>query len=348
MTRIATRDIRASIVNSAIMLAFAALVLAATTAIAADGAPTLADWNSPPASWEAASEAPQYASVPGVDTNRLIQSAGPEWRALRNGPITRYGGWLLAIVLAAIAAFYLAKGPVRLRNAPSGRLIQRFNAVERYAHWTMAISFVGLAITGIVILWGKHIVLPWLGYSGFSSLTMAAKKIHDFTGPLFVVSLVFSFLLFAKDNVLRAPDIDWIKRFGGMFSGEEMSSGRFNGLEKVWFWGGLVLLGGVVGATGLILDFPNWNQGRELMQQANVIHSIAALLFLAASFGHIYIGTIGMEGAYRAMRDGYVDEEWARQHHALWYEEVKRAEHAKSTHAAPPERLLEPKLESRP
>src|SRR5476649_616286 len=108
-----------------------------------------------------------------------------------------------------------------------------------------------------------------------------------------------------------------------MFSDKEVPSGRFNGGEKVWFWGGLVFLGILVSVTGLILDFPNWNQGRELMQLSNVVHAICAVLFMSASFGHIYLGTIGMEGAYHGMREGHVDEEWAREHHLLWYEEVK-------------------------
>lgn len=289
------------------------------------GSTAVPGWNNPP-SWGAASERPQYASVPGVDTNRLIQGAGREWRAFRNGPVTQYGGWLLVIVLAAIMVFYLVKGPIKLHGRPTGRLIERFNAVERAAHWTMAISFVLLALSGIIILWGKYIILPWLGYTGFSWLTIVAKNLHNFVGPLFIFALIVSFLIFVKDNMIRSYDIKWLTRLGGMFSkkGEEIPSGRFNGGEKAWFWGGMVLLGSIVSVTGLILDFPNWNQGRELMQQANVIHAIAAILFIAASFGHIYLGTIGMEGAYRSMREGYVDEEWAREHHALWYEEVKQ------------------------
>jgi formate dehydrogenase subunit gamma len=292
--------------------------------VAGKGSTAVPGWNNPPASWDSASEKPQYASVPGREMNRLIQASGREWRAFRNGPLTQYGGWLLVVVLAAIALFYLVKGPIKLHGRPTGRLIERFNAVERASHWTMAISFVFLALTGIIILWGKYIILPWLGYTGFSWLTILAKNVHNFVGPLFIFSLVVSFLIFVKDNLIRAIDIEWLTKLGGMLSGKEIPSGRFNGGEKAWFWGGLVFLGALVSVSGLILDFPNWNQGRELMQQANVVHAICAILFMAASMGHIYIGTVGMEGAYRAMRDGYVDEEWAREHHALWYEEVKQ------------------------
>ena len=291
---------------------------------AAKGSTAVPGWNNPPQSWESASERPQYASIPGRETNRLIQGAGREWRAFRNGPLTQYGGWLVVIVLAAITVFYLIKGTIRLKGQPTGRLIERFNAVERAAHWTMAISFVVLALTGIVMFFGKYIILPWLGYAGFSWLTIISKNLHNFVGPLFIFAIVVGFLIYVKDNFFASGDLEWISKFGGMFGGHEVPSGRFNALEKLWFWGGLVLLGVTMGVTGLILDFPNWNQAREAMQLANVVHLVAAVLFIAAGLGHIYMGTIGMEGAYRAMRDGYVDEEWAREHHALWYEEVKQ------------------------
>ena len=287
----------------------------------AQGSTAVPGWNNPPA-WGAASERPQYASVPGIDTNRLIQGAGREWRAFRNGPLTRFGGWIIVGVLAVLILIYLVKGRFRLHGAPTGRLIERFNAVERASHWVMAVSFVFLALTGIIIMWGKHLILPWLGYTGFSWLTIVSKNLHNFVGPLFIFSIVVMFLIYVKDNLWRAGDMKWVMTFGGMFSGKEIPSGRFNGMEKLWFWGGLVLLGIVMSVTGLILDFPNWNQGRQVMQQANVIHVIGGVLFIAGALGHIWMG-LAMEGAYTGMRNGYVDETWAREHHSLWYEEVR-------------------------
>ncbi len=287
----------------------------------AKGSTAIPGWNNPPASWDATSELPQYASIPGRETNLLIQHTGREWRAFHNGPLTQYGGWLIVVVLALIAVFYLVKGSIKLKGQPTGRLIERFNAVERASHWTMAISFVFLALTGTVMLFGKYLILPWLGYGGFSWLTVLGKNVHNFLGPLFIFSLVVSFLIFVKDNLIHRVDFEWLTKLG---ADKEVPSGRFNGGEKLWFWGGLVFLGVLLSVSGLILDFPNWNQGRELMQQANLVHAICAVLFISASFAHIYLGTIGMQGAYRAMRDGYVDEEWAREHHALWYEEVKQ------------------------
>jgi formate dehydrogenase subunit gamma len=295
---------------------------------AGQGSTAVPGWNNPPQNWNSVSERPAYASIPGVETNRLIQEDGRRWRALRNGPVTQGGGWFVVLVLAGLVLFYLVKGKVRLREPPTGRLVERFNAVERASHWTMAISFIFLMLTGIVMFFGKHIILPWLGYGGFSWLTQISKNIHNFVGPLFIFAIVVSFLIFVKDNLFDSIDWVWIRRFGGMFGGEEVPSGRFNGVEKLWFWGGLTLLGAVLAATGLILDFPNWNQGREVMQTSNIIHVIAALLFIAGGLAHAYMGTAGVEGAYAAMRHGYVDETWARQHHRLWYEEVRQGKRA--------------------
>lgn len=279
-------------------------------------------WNKPPADWKSVSEKPQYASIPGPETNVLIQE-GRAWRAFRNGPLTQVSGWVIVLVLAVILVFYLVKGPIALRNPPTGRLIERFSAVDRAAHWTTAISFVVMALTGLIMFFGKYLLLPWMGYVAFSWLTIVSKNLHNFVGPLFIFSIVVTFLIFVKDNFLGSEDVKWFAHIGGAVKGEEYPSGRFNGLEKVWFWGGLTVLGLVMAATGLILDFPNWNQGRGAMQLSEQVHLIAAVLFILGAFGHIYIGTIGMVGAYRGMRDGYVDEEWAREHHLLWYEEVK-------------------------
>ncbi len=261
-----------------------------TPAVASPPTPTqgstaVPGWNNPPKSWENASEKPQYASIPGRETNTLIQAMGREWREFHNGPLKNYGGWMLAGVLAAIALFYLIRGPMKLHGKPTGRLIERFNAVERAAHWTTAISFVLLALTGLIILFGKNVILGWLGYSGLSWLVITSKNLHNFVGPLFIFSIVVMFLLYVKDNFPRAYDLDWLKKLGGMFGGAEVPSGKFNAGEKLWFWGGLVFLGLVVSVTGLILDFPNWNQGREAMQVSNVVHAIAALFFMAALDG---------------------------------------------------------------
>jgi formate dehydrogenase subunit gamma len=265
----------------------------------------------------------QTTQVRGIETNVLVQSEGEIWRRIRNGPITIYGGWLIVLVAVAIGLFYWRKGQIRLHGQPTGRLIERFSAWERILHWTTAISFVILAVSGIVILFGKYVLLPLFGYTLFSWLAILCKNLHNFIGPLFVICTVLMIGTFAGKNIPRAYDWLWVRKFGGLVSGEHVPSGKFNAGEKVWFWGGVTGLGLIVSASGLVLDFPNFAQGREVMQQANVVHAIAAVLFMAISLGHIYLGTIGMEGSYDSMRQGVVDETWAKEHHEYWYNEMR-------------------------
>lgn len=278
-----------------------------------------------------------YSSLPGLEKGVLIQgktkfigqeretTAGEAWRQYRNGPLTSMGGWLLVIAAAMMAIVYKIFGPAKLKTPKTGRKIQRFTPVERIAHWTVAISFVTLAISGIIILFGKHILMPVFGHTLYGWLAYACKNVHNFVGPVFTVSSIVVFFIFVKDNLPHRSDITWLARAGGAIGKGHVSSGRFNAGEKLWFWGGMIFLGLIVSASGLFLDMlvPGVDYTRGNMQIANVIHLIAAVLVAAASLGHIYMGTIGMEGSYAAMRTGYVDDNWAEEHHDLWYDDIK-------------------------
>jgi formate dehydrogenase subunit gamma len=212
---------------------------------------------------------------------------------------------------------------VKVHSGPTGRLIERFTALERYAHWVMGISFAVLGVTGLIMFVGKYVLLPVIGYTLFAWLTQLSKHLHNFVGPLFILSLLVFIVMYVRDNLPRSYDFAWFASAGGMFGGKHVPSGRFNAGEKVWFWIGVVVLSLVASASGLILDFPNFDQVRAVMIEANVVHAISACAVMAMSLGHIYMGTIGVDGAYESMRYGYVDEAWAKEHHELWYNDVK-------------------------
>jgi len=266
----------------------------------------------------------QTTQVRGIETNVLIQSQGETWRQFRNGPITVYGGWLLVLILLAILAFYLLKGPIKLHGQPTGRKIQRFSAWDRTIHWTVAISWVILAISGLILLFGKYVVLPLFGYTLFSWLAILSKNLHNFVGPVFLIAAALMFFTYLGRNIPRAYDVTWLLKGGGMLTGKHVPSGFFNAGEKIVFWVGLFLFSIIVGASGLVLLFPNLDQGRVIMQYANIVHAVTAVLFIGMIFGHMYLGTVGLEGAYQNMRhDGLVDETWAKEHHEYWYNEVK-------------------------
>mgnify|MGYP002655191963 CR=1 FL=1 len=291
-----------------------------------------------------ASEAPEagnliqkFVQYPG---SRLT-NAGEAWRQVRNQYLIPYGGSLILIVLGAIALFYWRKGTIELHGQETGRKIERFTPFERSAHWANAIAFCALAISGIVMAFGKFFILPVIGTALFGWLTYALKNIHNFAGPLFAVSLVIVIVTFVRDNIPSKEDLTWILKGGGLVSGTEVPSHRFNAGEKILFWSGVFFLGLVVVASGLVLDklIPGLVYERATMQISHMVHAVATFLMMAMFLGHIYMGTIGMRGAYSAMREGYVDETWAKEHHELWYDDIKAgkipAQRTPPTAAAP-------------
>ena len=281
-------------------------------------------------------DAPGISQVEGNESGILIQSltsypgslyttAGEAWRQTRNNWIVPYGGALLLLVVVSIGVFYWRVGALGGHEPATGRVIERFTAFERTAHWANAIAFTVLAISGIVIAWGQFFLLPVIGATLFGWLTYALKTAHNFAGPIFAVSLIVIILTFVRDNVPQSGDARWLAKFGGMLSKREIPSHRFNAGEKLVFWVGVLVLGLIVVGAGLVLDkvVPGIEYTRATMQVAHMVHSTAAALMMAMFLGHIYIGTIGMKGAYDGMRTGYVDEGWAKEHHELWYDDIK-------------------------
>jgi formate dehydrogenase subunit gamma len=288
-------------------------------------------------------------SLPGAEKGVLIQpfvqypgtrylTAGEAWRQVRNRFIIPYGGALLLITLLAIGLFYKAKGGIGLDAPPTGRTIERFTYFERAAHWSNALAFVLLAVSGLVMMFGKALLLPIIGDTLFGWLAYALKNIHNFAGPVFAVSLLVVICTFVRDNLPSRDDIGWMAKAGGLFNGEHVPSHRFNAGEKLIFWAGVFGLGLVVVGSGLVLDklVPGMQYLRPDMQVAHMIHAVAAVLMMAMFMGHIYMGTLGMDGALAAMKTGQVDEAWARQHHELWYDDIKAGKIPAQRSAAEP------------
>jgi len=254
-----------------------------------------------------------------------LTNAGEAWRQVRNNWIIPYGGALLLLVVVALGLFFKAKGTIPLQGAETGKKIERFTYFERAAHWSNAIAFVILAVSGIIMAFGKFFLHPVIGATLFGWLTYALKNAHNFAGPVFAVSLLVVLGTFVKDNLPSKEDWDWVLKGGGLFSGHEPTSHRFNAGEKIVFWGGVFFLGLIVVGTGLVLDklVPGLIYERSTMQIAHMIHGVATVLMMALFAGHIYMGTVGMKGAYEGMKTGYVDETWAKEHHGLWYDDIK-------------------------
>jgi formate dehydrogenase subunit gamma len=264
---------------------------------------------------------PGYTAVTGQEANVLIQNGGENWRVLRNGPLITYGAWMMGGFLAIVAAFYLMRGAVKIDGGRSGLTVQRWNAFERVLHWYTAILFIALAITGLSLLYGRMVLIPVLGKDGFAAYASLAKTVHNYLGPAFALGLLVEILIWIRHNLPNRDDLAWLAKGGGMIGKGHASAGRMNAGEKIWFWL-LCTVGVAMVLAGFVLDFPNFGQTRDQMQLAHLVHVVGGFILITVAFGHIYIGTLGTEGAFEAMATGRVDVEWAKQHHDLWYQEL--------------------------
>jgi len=256
------------------------------------------------------------------EANILINISGEAWRQYRTLSLIPRASIALLVALVGVFLFRIIRGKIKIEKGRSGIKILRFTLNQRVAHWSTAILFVLLSLTGLILLLGRSLLIPLMGQESFSFIVSATRTLHNYLGPAFAVSLIFLFVLFIRGNGLSLKqDLDWIMKGGGLF-GKHASSGCYNAGEKGWFWIA-VLVGGAIVGSGLVLDFPIFEQSRATMEFYLMIHGIAALIMIIASFGHIYMGTAAMEGAFEVMQTGYCDSNWAEEHHDLWYENVK-------------------------
>jgi formate dehydrogenase subunit gamma len=256
-------------------------------------------------------------SIPDAREDVLVQPAGRKWTYFHE--VTLH--WLATIVIlgmiVALGAAYFIMGPLRMSTGRSGLKIRRFNAFERFSHWLTATSFVILGLSGLNITFGKIVLMPVIGPDAFSNFSEAAKYAHNFVSFAFTIGLVLIVAMWIKDNIPSKVDIDWLKQGGGFIKSKHAPAGRFNAGEKMVFWFALAA-GLAVIASGYMLLFPFYLTNIAGMQAAQVVHAVVAVLFVAVILAHIYIGTLGTEGAFEAMGTGEVDLNWAREHHDQW------------------------------
>lgn len=259
---------------------------------------------------------PEFASV-------LEQPQGREWRRRHNEPITFGGGDLIFATTLFLGLFLAFRGRLRIAEGPSGEGVERFSAFERANHWVTATSFIVMALTGLVILYGQYLIKPWLGAGLYSSLATASAYAHIAFAIPFAIGVCLMVALWLQQNLFDWVDWNWLKRGGGFLSEKQASppAERFNAGQKLIFWA-VVLSSVVLLLSGLALVFPLYWFDVIGMQWAQMIHAVMGLIMIAVIIGHIYIGSIGMEGAFQAMWSGMVDRNWAREHHRIWYERV--------------------------
>lgn len=265
-------------------------------------------------------------SIPDEKLSVLVQPQGRDWREFRSYWLRIVAGTLALGMLALLTLFYLFRGTIRISAGRSGRLVPRFGGFDRFAHWTTAVSFLIMAVTGLIITFGRPLLIPLIGHEAFTSTAYASTFLHNFFSVPFTLGLVLIFVLWIRDNIPEKADLVWLRTMGGVLNkaGEHPEAGRFNAGQKLIFWA--VVFGGfALAVSGVLLMLPFSVTGINGMQILHVLHGVVASLMIAVIIAHIYIGTIGMEGAFDAMGRGMVDENWAKEHHGRWYEEQVRA-----------------------
>jgi formate dehydrogenase subunit gamma len=255
--------------------------------------------------------------IPDTKASVLIQPAGRTWDYFHEVLLRWVGAIVILGMIGALGAGYLIIGRLRISGGRSGHKVPRFNSFERFSHWLTATSFVILGLTGLNITFGKILLMPVIGHEAFSGLSQVAKYTHNFVSFSFVAGLVIIVLIFIKDNLPQKVDLDWLRQGGGFIASKHAPAGRFNLGEKLVFWFSLAA-GIAVSISGYLLLFPFSFSEIAGMQIAQVVHAFVAILFVALILAHIYIGTLGMEGAFEAMGSGEVDLNWAKEHHDIW------------------------------
>jgi formate dehydrogenase subunit gamma len=259
-------------------------------------------------------------SIPDTKSYTLEQPAGHDWRHFHEVTLRWIGGVAILGMLTVLVIFYLSRGMVRIESGRSGRTIMRFNAFERFVHWMTAVCFVILALSGLNITFGRPLLLPLMSPESFTAWSEWAKYAHNYLSFPFTLGVVLIFLIWLGGNLPTRVDLEWLKRGGGMIGHDHPPAYRFNAGQKLIYWV-VVLGGGAAAVTGYVLIFPFYGTTIDTMQRAEMVHGIVAMLFIGTMLAHIYIGTIGMEGAFEAMGSGTVDVNWAKEHHSLWLEE---------------------------
>jgi formate dehydrogenase subunit gamma len=259
-------------------------------------------------------------SIPDTKSYTIEQPAGRDWRHFHEVTLRWIGAVAILGVLAVLVIFYLLRGMMRIESGRSGQTILRFNAAERFVHWMTATCFIILALSGLNITFGKPLLLPLMSPEAFTAWSEWAKYAHNYLSFPFTLGVILIFFTWIAGNIPNRVDVEWFRRGGGMIGHDHPPAYRFNGGQKLIYW--IVVLGGsAIAVSGYLLMFPFYGTDIQTMQNAEMAHGVIAMLFIAAMLGHIYIGTIGMEGAFEAMGEGTVDINWAKEHHNLWLEQ---------------------------
>ncbi len=269
-----------------------------------------------------------YTASKGEFHNQAINTYDMRVFELREVWLAPALGLALFGMIIIFVLFIKVNGISKLHHGFSGKMVFRWSKFDLFIHWLGAIPCLILILTGLVILAGRFFLQPYVGEGFWASLVYASKHVHDYMAIPFMFGWALMTVLWAKNQLPKMYDVKWFMVVGGYinfgpFKGKHPDAGFANAGEKMWFWA-FALFGLVISASGMLLLFPNlFEPSRTLSLIALVLHSVSAIIICAFSIVHIFMATVMSEGGMECMISGYCDENWATQHHNLWFDEIK-------------------------
>jgi len=200
------------------------------------------------------------------------------------------------------------------------RMIERFRAQDRIAHWVTAILFVLMALSGLALFHPAFFFLTHLFGGGTWT-----RILHPFMGVLTLLAFLLLAARMGRDNRITQADRQWRKHLGEVLRRREENLpdvGKYNLGQKYLFWTWVVTIL-LLFASGMVIWQPYFAPafGIEITRIAVVVHALSAFVAIAALMIHVY-AAIWVKGSIRAMTRGTVTPAWARKHHPAWYREM--------------------------
>lgn len=193
----------------------------------------------------------------------------------------------------------------------SHHVVQRYTSGERFIHWIHMLSFIVLALSGLGLY-----ARSFFGLTGLFGGVDMSRAIHHYTGVVFIVTTFIVFFQWFKDITAKGEDSLAIVIQAYLDHSVHAPSGKLNSGQKMLGWCAFIF-GLVMSGTGLAMWFP-FTLGRGAQQWMYFLHNLCFIFFMILMVVHVYLGTFGNPGTWRAMTKGTVTRNWAKKHHPKW------------------------------
>ncbi|MFG6665777.1 formate dehydrogenase subunit gamma [Halomonas sp. HNIBRBA4712] len=213
------------------------------------------------------------------------------------------------------------------RNRWGQRMVLRYSPSTRINHWTMALSFILLALSGLAFFHP-----PFFFLSHTLGGPIWARILHPFIGVVFFLLFALMAVSHFRSNLPISNDVRWMKQIKDVLANRDEKVppiGKYNPGQKLVFWL-LVLCVPTLLITGVLMWRP-WFADYfpvGVVRVASLLHALAAFGAIVTIVIHIY-AAIWVKGSFGAMIRGFVTHAWAKHHHPLWYDDAIKPERSR-------------------